>query len=134
MSWERRLVQVITNHPMMGDTLAMLPGLSGAPILGVPGHLHLFVELINLFQAQSLGLIDEEPDKGDAQEATAKPDEEDLGLEVGVATAVVDKVRRGIGNGPVEEPIGGSGHAERLGTRLEGEDFASDDPGERTPC
>lgn len=37
-------------------------------------------------------------------------------------------------NSPVKEPVGSSGHTERLGTGLEREDLASDDPSQGTPC
>lgn len=111
----------------------LFPTLSRSPLGRLASIRHLSVELVNLFQTETLGFVDEEPDVGDADEASAEPDKEDFGLEVGEALAVVDQIGGGIGNGPVEEPVGGGGHAEGLGTRGEGEDFAGDDPGERTP-
>lgn len=98
------------------------------PPRALPRARHLRVQLINLLKRQALGLVDHEVDEGDAEEAAGEPDEEDLGLEVGVARAVVDEVGGGVGDGPVEEPVGGGGHGEALGTDLEREDLTRDDP------
>lgn len=35
--------------------------------------------------------------------------------------------------GPIEQPVAGSSHGQRLGADLEGEDLAGDDPGAGTP-
>lgn len=95
--------------------LVLLPCLGGHPGGGLASVRNLTVELVNLFQAEPLGLIDEEPYVGNAEEAGAEPDEEDLGLQVGEALAVVYEVRGGVGDGPVEQPVGGGGHAEGFG-------------------
>lgn len=50
------------------------------------------VQLVDLFECEAFGLVDEEVDEGDAEEAAGEPDEEDFGLQVGVAAAVVDEV------------------------------------------
>lgn len=42
--------------------------------------LDLRIQLINLFEGKAFSLVDEKVHKGDAEKATAKPDEEDLGL------------------------------------------------------
>lgn len=115
------------------NTVAVLPGVMGLPSNGLSGNADLVVELINLLEGQTLGLVNEEVDEGDAQETAAEPDEEDLGLEVGLAGTVVDEVGGRVGDGPVEEPVGGGGHTEGLGTGLEREDLASDDPSQGTP-
>lgn len=70
----------------------MLPCLGGLPVLGLAGNSNFIVELVNLLEGESLGLVDEEVDEGDAQETAGEPDEEDLGLEVGLSAAVVDEV------------------------------------------
>jgi hypothetical protein len=101
--------------------------------LALPRLADLAVELVNLLQGQTLGLVDHGPDECDADEAEAAPHEEDLGLKVRVAGTVVDHVRGGVGDGPVEEPVGGGGHGEGLGANLQWEDLAGDDPGDRTP-
>ncbi|KAI6750233.1 hypothetical protein HG531_007498 [Fusarium graminearum] len=91
-------------------------------------------ELINLLKGQTLGLVDEEVNESNTQETAAEPDEEDFGLEVGLSRAVIDEVGSRIScNVPVEKPVSGSGHTERLGTGLEREDLASNDPSQRTP-
>lgn len=94
--------------------LVLLPCLGRHPGGGLASVRHLAVELVNLLQAEPLGLVDEEPDVGNAEEAGAEPDEEDLGLQVGEALAVVDEIWGGVGDGPVEQPVGGGGHAEGL--------------------
>jgi len=71
--------------------------------------------------------------KGDADKAARAPDEEHARLEIGVALAGTDKVGGGIGDGPVEQPVGGGGHGQALGADLEWEDLAGDDPGDGTP-
>lgn len=50
-----------------------------------------------------------------------------------VGAFLVDHVRCGVGNGPVEEPVGSCGHRETLRTGLEREHFTGDDPGDRSP-
>ena len=74
------------------DTLSVLPGLSGPPLSGLASRTDFIIELVDLLKRESLGFIDEEVDKGNAQETAAEPDEEDLGLEVGLSGAVVDEV------------------------------------------
>ena len=107
-------------------------GVGGLPLGRGPGS-GLGHHLIDLLQGQTLGLVNHEVDESDADEAEAAPDEEDLGLQVGVAGALVDHVGGGVGDGPVEEPVGGGGHGEGLGADLEGEDLAGDNPGDWTP-
>lgn len=75
----------------------MLPGLSGLPVLGLAGNANFIVELIDLLEGETLGLVDEEVDEGDAQETAGEPDEEDLGLEVGLSGTVVDEVGSRVG-------------------------------------
>ncbi len=102
------------------------------PLLALPRTApagHLGIQLVDLLEGQALGLVDHEVDEGDAQEAASEPDEEDLGLQVGVAGAEVDEVGRRVGDGPVEEPVGCGGHGEGFGADFEGEDLARDDPG-----
>lgn len=74
--------------------------------LGGPAHapsrnLDLSVQLIDLLKRQALRFIDHEIHKSNAQKAACEPDEEDLGLQVSVAGAVVHEVGRCVGNGPV---------------------------------
>ena len=63
---------------------------------------HLGVQLVHLLQTQTLGLVDQRVYEECADGAEGAPDVEDLGLEVGVARAVVHQVGRGIRDGPVE--------------------------------
>lgn len=90
----RGLSVLISKHLSTGSrhALAVLPGFRGLPLCGLARHADLVVELIDLFEGETLGLVDEEVDKGDADEAAAEPDEEDLALEVGLAGTKVDEV------------------------------------------
>jgi hypothetical protein len=72
------------------------------PVYALGRDLDLTIHGINLFEREALGLIDEKVDKGDADEAASKPDKEDLGLQVGIAFAVVHEVRGSVSNSPVE--------------------------------
>lgn len=51
---------------------------------------NLGIQLIDLLQGESLGLVDHEVHECDTNETAAAPDKEDLGLQVCVARAVVD--------------------------------------------
>jgi hypothetical protein len=99
----------------------------------LPSLGNLGVELVDLLQGQTLSLVDEEVDENETDATEATPDEEHLSLEVGVAGAGVDHVGGGVGDGPVQEPVGGGGDGETLGTGLEGEEFTGDDPGDGAP-
>lgn len=105
----------------------------GLPRRRFPRVADLLVQLVDLLEGEALGLVDHEVDEEDAEEAAGEPDEEDLGLQVGVAVAVVDEVRRRVGDGPVQQPVGRGGDAQGFGARLEREDLAGDDPGEGAP-
>lgn len=100
---------------------------------GVAGIGDLGVELVDLLEGETLGLVDEEVDEGCADDTESTPDEEDLGAHVGVTWAVVDHVWGDVGDDEVEEPVGGGGHGKTLGSGLEGEGFTGDDPGAWTP-
>lgn len=111
----------------------------------------LGVELVDLLEGKTLGLVDHGPDEEDADEAEAAPDEEDLCAEVGVTGSGIDHVGSSaedllasaqrtvvrvwnlLSDGPVEKPVGGGGHGERLGAHLEREELTGDDPGDGTP-
>jgi hypothetical protein len=99
----------------------------------LPRLADLAVQLVDLLERQTLGLVDHGPGEEDTDEAASAPDEEDLGTEVGVARSVVDHVGRSIADSEVEEPVGGGGHREGLGADLEREDLAGNHPGDRTP-
>lgn len=55
-------------------------------------HANLSIQFIDLFEGKALRLIDHEIHEDDAHETASAPDEEDLGLEVGVSGAPVDEV------------------------------------------
>lgn len=99
----------------------------------LPSLGNLSVELVNLLQGETLSLVDAEVDEHKTDATETAPDEEHLRLEVGVARAGVDHVGGGVGDSPVQEPVGGGGDGETLGTGLEGEEFTGDDPGDGAP-
>lgn len=67
----------------------------------------------------------------DADEAESSPYEEDLGAQVGVVR--VDHVGSRVGNGPVQQPVAGSGHGQALGASLERVQFTCYNPCDWTP-
>lgn len=101
--------------------------------LGLPSLVDLAVELVDLLEGKTLGFVDQGPDEKDTDEAASTPQEEDLDTHVGVAWARVNHVGRGVADGKVEEPVGGSRHGKGLGADLERENLTSDDPGDWAP-
>lgn len=87
------------------STLLVGKGVRGRPGRAVAGRLALVVHLVDLLERVRLGLVDEEVDERNADEAEREPDEEDLGLQVGVSGTVVDQVGGCVGDSPVEEPL-----------------------------
>ena len=71
--------------------------------------------------------------KEDTNEAEAAPHEEHFRLQICVTGPRVDHVWCCVGNSPVQEPVGRSGHRQRLGSDLQWEDLASNDPGTWSP-
>jgi hypothetical protein len=55
------------------------------------------------------------------------PDPEDIGVDGG------GHVGCGVCDCPVEQPVGGGGHREGLGSDLQGEDLTGDNPSARAP-
>lgn len=96
---------LVHNASLGGNTLSLCKGGARDPVLALRSRLHLVVHLINLLERVALGLVYEEIDEGNADEAESEPDEEDLGLQVGITSTVVDKVRGRVSDGPVEKPL-----------------------------
>jgi len=99
----------------------------------LPGEAHLGVHLVDLLQGQVLGLVDAHVHEHGAHEAEAAPDEEDLGLQVRVARPGVDHVRRRVGDGPVEQPVGRRRDRQAPRARLEREQLTRHNPGDGAP-
>jgi hypothetical protein len=123
----------VPHGTLLGNVLDILEAERGHEALALPRLVDFSVELVDLLEREALGLVDHEVDKGDADEAETAPDEEDLGLQVGVAGAVVDHVGSRVGDGPVQEPVGGSGHREGLRADLQREDLSCHHPRHRAP-
>jgi hypothetical protein len=85
--------------------LALGKGHLRLPLCALAGGPALVVHLVDLLEGVALGLVNVEVDKGDADKAEGEPDEEDLGLQVGVAFTIVDQVGGCVGNGPVQKPL-----------------------------
>ena len=73
--------------------------------LGRVARRRLFQHAVNLFQAEALGLRNEEVGEEDTSGAGGAPHEEDLGLEV--AVVFIDHVGRDEADDEVPEPIAG---------------------------
>jgi len=86
----------------------VLEGHSRHEAARLPRLADLVVELIDLLEREALGLVDHGVDEGDADEAAAAPDEEDLGLQVDalrrLAGVVVHEVGGGVSDCEVEKP------------------------------
>lgn len=104
----------------------------GAELLALPRLVHHLVQLIDLLERQTLGLVDHEPNEEEANAAESAPDEEHLGLQVRVL--FVDHVRCRVGNRKVEEPVGRRCHGEGFGADFEREEFAGYDPCDGPPA
>lgn len=74
----------------------------------------------------------EESENSTAQTG-GSPKEEDLDFEASVSGAGIDEVGGSVTDTEVPEPVGGNGERHGLGTDVEREDFASDDPSNGTP-
>lgn len=88
------------------NILDVLEGHSRNEALRLPCLVDLAVELVDLLEGKSLGLVDHGPHEEDTDEAASTPDEEDLGAHVGISRSVVDHVWCGIADGEVEKPVG----------------------------
>lgn len=108
---------------LVGDVTDISEVNGRLPAGRLPSLGDLGVELVNLLEGKTLGLVDKEVDEDKADATEATPDEEHLGLEVGVLLTRVDQVGSSVGDGPVEQPVGGGGDGQTLGTGLEGEQF-----------
>lgn len=99
-------VSVAGGHCLVSLGAGALPKGGGrAPAHRFASNADLGIQLFNLLQGEALGLVDEEPYERDTEETGGEPDEEDLGLQVGIALTVVDQVRCRVGDGPVEKPL-----------------------------
>lgn len=103
------LLTAETEHSFMTrSSLTFFEGDSGLPPSALACAADFVIQLVDLFQAESFGFINEEVHKGHADETGAEPDEEDLGLKIRVARSEINQVGRCECDGPVEEPLHGS--------------------------
>lgn len=115
LSWCCSTVRVLHNGFIQTGLLGRIMGSnallpfavtsSGCPFETLASTLALVVQLVNLLEGQTLSLVDEEVHEGNAEEAGTEPDEEDLGLQVGVVRAVVNQVRGDECDDEVEKPL-----------------------------
>lgn len=115
------------------DILHLCEGDGGYETLGLPRLGDLGVEFVDLLERKALGLVDGKVDESAANQTESTPDEEHLGSQIGVTWSRVYHVGSGVGNGPVEKPVGGRGHGEGLGTCFEREELSGHDPRHWTP-
>jgi hypothetical protein len=100
----RRLLIRVRGNPV-GRLLPLPEADRGNPFRALARALAFTVQLVDLLERQSLSLVDEEVDEGDAEEAGREPDEENLGLKVGVVRAVIDQVGGDESDDEVEKPL-----------------------------
>lgn len=91
------------------------------------------VHLVDRLEGKTLGLIDKHKDEDGANSTARAPEEEDLGLEVGISWSLIDQVWSGVTDGEVEKPVGGGGDGERLGTDLEWVELTGVNPADWSP-
>lgn len=91
------------------------------------------VKLVDLFERETRGFVDEEVGEDTGAGAGGGPNEEHLGAETGVTWAGLDEVGGRVTDTKVPKPVGGDAKREGLGTDGEGEDFTADDPSGRAP-
>src|SRR5690606_21350885 len=94
----RRLV-LLRRSLLDGSSLLVSKALRGLEARGPPCGNTILKETVNLLKRETLSFLDEEEDKGNADEAARAPDEEDLDTEVGVAFTGINHVRGGITDG-----------------------------------
>ena len=101
------------------------------PSWRLSGGSSLFHHSVDLLKRETLGLPDEEVGVNVAKNTKTTPDEEDLGLEVGLVG--VDHVGGDHGDDTVPKPVGGGGKSDTSGSDRQGEDFTDADPSTWTP-
>jgi len=84
-------------------------------------------------QKSKTNLGDAEIGEQEASSTRRSPNEEYLDLEASRVGPLVDQVGGCITDTKVPQPVGGNGEGHGLGTNVEREDLASNDPGDRTP-
>ena len=88
----------------------------GNPLSGVPWFDAIVVQLVNLFEGQSFGFRNEEIGEKKTPRAGRAPDEKHFDPESNITRTGIDEIRSRIGNSPVPQPIGCSGHRHPFGT------------------
>ena len=101
------------------------------PSWRLSGGSDLLHHSVDLLKRKTLGLPYEEVGVDVAKNTETTPDEEDLGLEVGLVG--VDHVRGDDGDDAVPEPVGGGGKSDTSGSDWQGEDLSDADPGTWSP-
>ena len=95
------------------------------------GSANLLHHSVDLLERKTLGLPDEEVGVDVADDTERSPDEEDLGLEVGLVGT--DHVWGDDGDDTVPEPVGSGGKGNTSGSNWDWEDLTDADPGTGTP-
>lgn len=78
----------------------------------------LSIQFIHLFQREAFRFINHEINERNADEATTSPDEEDFGLQIGIAWPIVYQIWCGVRDRPIQKPVRGCCHRKRLGANL----------------
>ena len=83
--------------------------------------IYALIQLVDLLQCKAFCLEDAEVYEDGAEEAASTPDKEHFGLKACGTRPLVDKIRRCVADGPVEQPIASDGAGDGFGAEAEGE-------------
>ena len=97
-------------------------------MFGLVCRADLSVQFVDLFQGKTFGLVNAKIDEYHADEATSTPNEENLGLKVGISRTIIHHIWGCEGDGKIEQPVGGSGHRKTFGTSLKRENLSRNHP------
>ena len=84
--------------------------------------------------AKKTNLGNAEVGEQETSSTSRSPNEEHLDLQTQGAGLLVDQIGSSVTDTKVPEPVGGNGKGHGLGTDVEREDLAGDNPGDGTPC
>lgn len=90
-----------------------------------------FHHSVDLFQSQTLGLVNEKVGVNETEKTKTTPEEEDFGTQVSVL--FTDEVRSDNSDDTVPKPIGSGRQGDTSGSDGQGEDFSDNDPGTGSP-
>ena len=82
--------------------------------------IYALIQLVDLLQCKAFCLEDAEVYEDGAEEAASTPDKEHFGFKACGTRPFINKIRRCVADGPVEQPIASDGACDRLCAEAEG--------------